>query len=144
MEAHPFDAMTDLSAALSSSHLWQTSLAFQDNDQFGDQRQRLRSFLSFRERAAHLAKEIRKDLPDLTVHDITHLDALWEVASTITGPSYPLTPTEAFVLGGNLFDDLAMSVAAIQGGLVAIKKDPRWRDLVTSEYRGARRRPESG
>ena len=91
-----------------------------------------------------MAGEIRKDLPDLTVHDITHLDALWEVASTISGAPYALTPTEAFVLGGGiLLHDLAMSVAAVPGGLVAIKKDPRWLDLVTSEYRAARDRDPS-
>jgi len=137
--------MTNLPATLSSSHLWETTLAAQADDRFLEQRQRLRSsFLSFRERAAHLAGEIRKDLPDLTVHDITHLDALWEVASTISGAPYALTPTEVFVLGGGiLLHDLAMSVAAVPGGLVAIKKDPRWLDLVTSEYRAARDRDPS-
>lgn len=137
--------MTNLPATLSSSHLWQTTLAAQTNDRFHDQRQRLRSsFLSFRERAAHLAGEIRKDLTDLTVHDLTHLDALWEVASTISGSSYALTPTEAFVFGGAiLLHDLAMSVTAVPGGLVAVKKDLRWRDLVTSEYRATRDRDPS-
>ncbi|MBA2593659.1 MAG: hypothetical protein M3495_02490 [Pseudomonadota bacterium] len=39
-------------------------------------------------------------MPGLTVHDITHLDALWRVADQIAGPDYPINPAEAFVLGG--------------------------------------------
>jgi len=85
-----------------------------------------------------LAGEVRRDLPDLTVHDVTHMDALWEIASIITGAKYTFTPAEAFVLGGAfLLHDLAMSVVATEGGLASIYKDPRWTDLLFSEYRTA-------
>src|SRR5258707_14918636 len=50
------------------------------------------SLASFRDRASQLASEIRKDLPELTVHDLTHLDALWEIAATIAGDAYSITP----------------------------------------------------
>jgi hypothetical protein len=64
-------------------------------------RKRLRDALfGLRERTAVLAAEIDRDLPGLTVHDITHLDALWEMADLIAGPDYPLNPLEAFTLGG--------------------------------------------
>lgn len=131
--------MSTLSATVSNSRLWKTTLAFHDSDQFVSERERLRStFLSFRERAGQLAGEIRKDLPDLTVHDLSHLDALWEISSTIVGDVYSLTPAEAFVLGGAfLMHDLAMSVAATEGGFSKIIKDPRWADLVTYEYQRA-------
>src|SRR2546425_6315822 len=92
--------------------------------------------LGFRERAAHLVSEIGRDSSELTVHDITHLDALWEIASMIIGDKCSFTPTEAFVLGGAiLLHDLGMSVAATEGGLATILKDPRWADLIFSEYR---------
>jgi hypothetical protein len=129
--------MTPLPTTIERSHLWRSTLNEEIADHLADERGRLRtSFLSFRERAMHLASGIRADLPDLTLHDLTHLDALWEIGATIAGDRYVLTPTEGFVFGGAiLLHDLGMTVAAIEGGLSAIKRDPRWADLVISEYR---------
>jgi hypothetical protein len=133
--------MSITSSVFDTTMLWRTTLASRPKgtDAHEEERDRLRTtFLSFRERCGHLANEIRKDLPDLTVHDLSHLDALWETSSTIVGEGYSLTPTEAFVLGGAiLLHDLAMSVAATSGGYTEIKKDPRWADLVTFEYQSA-------
>lgn len=128
--------MNELSVTVSKSEIWRNSLASIANDPNHSERERLRSsFISFRHRASLLATEIGKDLPDLTIHDVTHLDALWEVASQITGQNYPITPTEAYVLGGAfLLHDLAMSLAATPGGYEALKLDKRWRDLVYSAY----------
>jgi hypothetical protein len=82
-----------------------------------------------------LAEEIRKDLPDLTVHDVSHLDSLWEVASLVTGDNYSINPAEAYVLGGAfLLHDLAMSVAATPGGFKGLQADPRYRDLTFAGY----------
>jgi len=54
--------------------LWKSSLEPQLGDQQGGARERLRSeFLKFRERAATLTGEIKRDMPDFTVHDISHL-----------------------------------------------------------------------
>jgi len=129
--------MSEFSAVVSNSHLWKSTLASSADVSDSAERERLRSsFLSFRERAAHLATEIRRDLPDLTVHDITHLDALWEIASLIVGSAYVLTPTEGYVLGGAiLLHDLAMSIAATPGAFDAITQDMRWTDLVVAQYR---------
>ena len=89
-------------ATFEDSPLWKRTLAVhKGSDQFRTERERIRSaLLSFRERAAMLAQEISRDLPDYTVHDITHIDALWFLADLIGGERYELTPTEAFVLGG--------------------------------------------
>jgi hypothetical protein len=115
--------MTDSLAVLTGSKLWRKTLEAQDNDEFSAQRERLRSSLTaFRERAGYLANEIRADLPILTVHDLTHLDALWEIASMIVGKEYSLTPTEGYVFGGAvLLHDLGMSIAAVDGGLETLK-----------------------
>lgn len=128
--------MADLSQPITGSSLWQSTLAFDTDDPFSTPRERLRSsFIRLRDHCGFLAGEIRKDLPDLTVHDLSHLDALWEIASIIVGNDYPITPTEGYVLGGAfLLHDLAMSVVGIEGGYQAIKIDPRWADLVTFEY----------
>ena len=129
--------MSDLTKVVEQSSIWRATLAQREADLHGIERDRLRSsFLSFRSRASFLALEIEKDLPGLTVHDISHLDALWEVASQITGSYFPLTPAEGYVLGGSiLLHDLAMSVAATPGGIDAITRDVRWRDSLFAFFR---------
>lgn len=116
------------------TNLWRASLQERDDDPLTDQRQRLRSaFLSFRERAAMLAGEIPQDLKDFTVHDIAHLDALWETADLICGDEVQLNPLEVFVLGGAfLVHDLGMSLAAFPNGKDVVAKNPVWRDRVVS------------
>src|SRR5688572_25964341 len=91
---------------------------------------RLRSaLLGFRERAAILAGEIQRDLPEFTVHDVTHLDALWEMADLIAGSDYPLNPLEVFALGGAiLLHDLGLGLAAWPDGLAGIKTGLGWQD----------------
>jgi hypothetical protein len=128
--------MNELSTTVLQSTLWLTTLSDAVTRPHAAERERLRtSFIGFRQRAALLASEIGKDLPGLTVHDISHLDALWEVASQIVGADYSLTPTEGYVLGGAiLLHDLAMSLAATPGGYQALKGDLRWKDLVFSAY----------
>lgn len=43
------------------------------------------SYLSLREQIQGLLQEIRSDFPNLTVHDIDHVDSLWRIASLIVG-----------------------------------------------------------
>lgn len=83
-----------------------------------------------------LAAEIGKDLPDFTVHDVSHIDALWEMAELIAGPDYPLNPAEAFVLGGAfLVHDLGMGLAAYPGGVDDVRKQQLWSDTIVSALR---------
>lgn len=121
-----------------NTHLWKSTLASRgEQDPDEAVRERLRNtFLSFRGRVALLAAEIHRHLPDYTVHDITHLDALWEMADIITGRSYTLTPTEAFVLGGAiLLHDLGMGLASYPRGVADLQKEETWADTVTSLLR---------
>ncbi|MCI0721374.1 MAG: hypothetical protein L0338_20730 [Acidobacteria bacterium] len=115
-----------------STRLWRTTLAARDNDPHAPERERLRqAFEQFRERAAMLAAEIPQDLRDLTVHDVTHLDALWETADMIVGEHYDITPIEAFILGGAfLVHDLGLGLAAYPGGLSELKERTEWSDLM--------------
>jgi len=98
---------------------------------------RLRERLKdMRGRVSHLVGQIAKDIPELTVHDITHLDALWETASLVAGPEYPLNPAEGFVLGAAfLLHDSAMCIAAYPGGLKQIKELPQWNDAIAYHLR---------
>jgi hypothetical protein len=114
-----------------------TLLPQPDPDPYAEPRARLWNALrQFRERAAVLANEIHRDLPEFTVHDITHLDALWEMADLIAGPDYPLNPLEAFALGGVfLLHDLGLGLAAWPGGIEELKKGPGWGDALSTHLR---------
>jgi hypothetical protein len=117
--------------------LWQRTLGDLSDD-FRPQREILRqAFLSFRDRTAQLVGEIGGLLPGLTVHDITHLDALWRVADEIAGRDYPLNPAEAFVLGGAfLLHDAAHVLVAYEDGLAGIKRNIEWKDLIAQRFDG--------
>ena len=123
---------------VTATRIWQTTLASKSTDDpHSDAREKLRaSSISFRERAALLAAEIHRDLPEFTVHDITHhLDALWEIADIVGGSDLPLTPPEAFVLGGAfLLHDLGMSVASYPQGIEELKQRQTWNDTIAFQF----------
>jgi hypothetical protein len=110
-----------------TTSLWKKAFTHQ-NDGLNDQRDFLKqNYFQFRERTTHLLAFIAKELPDLTSHDITHIDKLWDVASEIAGADYELNPAEAFVLGGAfLLHDAAHSRIAFKGGLAEIENTPEW------------------
>lgn len=118
------------------SNLWRQCFVENGNDLYQDKRDRLRvEYANFREKAKLLAGETARDLPEFTVHDISHSDALWEYAGLIAGTECELNPAEAFILGGAfLIHDLAMGLAAYPGGIKALKEENIWRDIVASLY----------
>src|SRR5690348_5678369 len=80
---------------------------FDEQEFFRDQ------YLLMRENVGHLVSRIASDIPGLTVHDLTHLDALWDTASLVAEGAITLSPPEGFVLGASiLLHDSAMTVAA--------------------------------
>lgn len=117
--------------------LWRRTLRLQ-GDNLDPQREILRqSFLDFRDRARHLVSEIAGLLPDLTVHDITHLDALWRIADQIAGSDYPINPAEAFVLGGAfLLHDAAHVLVAYEDRIQGVKASIEWKDLIAQQFGG--------
>lgn len=114
--------------------LWQSAFAEQ-NDGLQDQRTKLvTAYAECRERVSLLVGQIHKDMPDLTVHDISHIDALWWIASEIAGEGYPLNPAEAFVLGGAfLLHDAAHCRVAYPGGIDEIRALPEWREFAAGK-----------
>ncbi len=111
--------------------LWQTAFG-KRSDGLDPQREKLtRGYEDFRKRVALLLQQIHRELPDLTLHDITHVDSLWRVASEIAGPEFNLNPAEALVLGGAfLLHDAAHCRAAFPGGVMALRKTFEWQDAV--------------
>ncbi|OWQ45930.1 hypothetical protein CDL60_17515 [Roseateles noduli] len=115
-----------------NSRVWRATLAERPNDPNSDSRSRLKNaFLQTRDSVIPLVAQISKELPSLTVHDISHLDALWGMADILVGEDVWLNPAEAFVLGVSfLLHDSATSSAAFSGNIVEIKSTVEWKDYV--------------
>ncbi len=95
-------------------------------------REQLRtSYRQFWDNAVELSREIQRDLPQLTLHDDRHFEALWSRADQLAGDDFKLTPLEVFTFGGAiLLHDAANSLAAFPGRLAAVEATPEWRDAV--------------
>lgn len=125
--------------------LWKATLGSPLDDTNADARERLRNaYHRFRSNVERIAGEIAKDLPDLTVHDITHIDALWGTASVLVGDNSdqpltcPLNPAEAFLLGGAfLLHDLGNGLAAYTDGGRGVTSGKEWEDIVHLCFRRA-------
>ncbi len=121
--------------------LWRRTLAERSEDLNSVPRQALRwAYLRFRAVIEPLAAEIARSLPMFTDHTISHIDALWDIASLVCGDDFPLNPAEAFVLGGAfLLHDIGMGLASSRGGMEAIEADPRFEDLLAGASARLRR-----
>lgn len=110
--------------------IWSKTLACVKKDKDSTKRDELRtSFLKFRENASYLVSKISSVLPELTQHDISHLDALWETASLIVGNEFQITPLEGFVLGGAiLVHDSALCFEAFENGKNGLRNTIQWKD----------------
>lgn len=113
-----------------SSWLWRTAFVKERSDaSTAEQTFFAERYRSLREKAGALVSRISSDLPDMTVHDLTHLDALWEMASIVAKGSVDLNPPEAFVFGGAvLLHDAAMTLCAYSDGLVGLRRETAWQD----------------
>src|SRR5882762_7335281 len=112
--------------------LWRQAFQTPRSDSTTEEQDFFRTqYLSIRERAAQLVSRIAADLPGMTVHDISHLDALWDTASSVAEGAINVNPAEAFVLGASiLLHDAAMSLAAYPGGLAQVKTTVAWKDAI--------------
>ena len=115
--------------------LWGKAFDIREDDDQTDERLRLRTaLLTMREQVKALVAHIPSDCKELTVHDITHLDALWESADLLCGANLELNPAECFVLGAAiLIHDAGLTSIAYPEGRAGLKKLPVWEDLVASE-----------
>ena len=110
--------------------LWRRAFVESREDASKDEQEFFETqFNSMREKASFLLQQIPSDLKELTVHDITHVDALWEMGSIVSKDAVELNPPEAFVFGGAvLLHDAAMSLAAYPGGIDGLKEELIWKD----------------
>jgi hypothetical protein len=114
------------------TYLWRHAFVTPRSDALPDEQEYFRNqYLLLRDKAAQLVNRIAVDLPSMTVHDITHLDALWDTASLVADGAVTVTPPEAFVLGASiLLHDAAMSLGAYPNGLSDVRKTTAWMDAV--------------
>lgn len=119
-----------ISAVIEGTSIWRRTLAIQADDPYDSHREKLRVALTqMRENCMVLARQIQPNLPGLTVHDESHLDALWHTADLIAGPEFSLNPLESFVFGGAvLLHDTALTLAAYPGGIESLKATVEWQD----------------
>lgn len=83
-----------------------------------------------------VADAIAIDLPQLTVHDGTHLDALWPLVDLLAVDDFSLTPTEAWVLGvAIVLHDLGLALAAYPGGIEELRAAEGWPDALAATLR---------
>ncbi|RYF50839.1 MAG: ATP-binding protein, partial [Cytophagaceae bacterium] len=121
------------------SSLWRSTLAPQDEDDdlTSKKREELRqAYYQLRSRISDLVKDIPSDIKGFTIHDETHLDALWDLASIIAGPDYKFTPAEGFVMGGAiLIHDAGMALMAHPLGRAELRTDEKWLDTLALLWR---------
>lgn len=113
-----------------STSLWKKAFRHQNdgNDSWRDKL--AAAYERSRENATILLDKISTDFRNLTVHNISHIDGLWQVASTITGKDYDINPLEGFVLGcAFLMHDAVLSYEAF-GGMDALRGTPQWKDYL--------------
>ena len=124
--------MTVSGLKFNQTWLWRQAFETPRSDSTAEEQEFFRTqYLSIRERAAQLVSRIAADLPGMTVHDISHLDALWDTASSVAEGAVNVNPAEAFVLGGSiLLHDAGMSLAAYPGGLADVRSTVAWKDTI--------------
>ena len=111
------------------SKLYLRTLAQRPDDEFAKEREGLRvAYERSREKMICILGQIRNDFPNLTIHDISHVDSLWGVTDVIIGEDYPITPLEGFVLGcAFLIHDSVLSYEAV-GGKDRLRSNAYWKD----------------
>lgn len=109
--------------------LWKKTLGLEDETYQEEIEELKLAFLKFRKNSSFLVSAISKALPQLTQHDTTHLDSLWDTASIICGNDFPINPLEGFILGGAiLIHDSALCFEAYKDGQDGIRQTPQWQD----------------
>ena len=113
--------------SVESSELWQRGFGDEGTDE--NVSRLVTSLRVIRRHVEVLTSRIAVSLPELTIHDISHLDALWEVADTVVGSDFPLNPIEAYVFGAAvLLHDAGLCFEAYSGGRDALRETLEWRD----------------
>lgn len=115
---------------IQSTELWKS--AFGQNERTPGELRFLKrleqSFVLFRDHALQFARHLTQDLRQLTVHDETHTDALWEIFDVLFPTEMIANPLEAYVLGGAfLVHDLGHALCLYPGGVDQLRSSDAWK-----------------
>jgi hypothetical protein len=128
-----------MSNTIFKSSIWLETLDEQSSysENYKEEVEILRSsFRDIRTKAEIIANHISESQPGLTLHDISHLDSLWETAHTIAGQNLKLNPIEAYIFGCSvLFHDLGMALLLWDESLEKLKKSNEFNDLAFDFYK---------
>jgi hypothetical protein len=119
------------------TELWKRTLGEREADPAQAARGWLREQLrQARQRAELVAEQIQGAYPSLKPQWGNRFDLLWERVDLIIGPQYPMTPAEAFVLGGALIVyDLGPGLAGLPGGEAELRRTQEWKDALAARIR---------
>ena len=111
------------------SKLWKQTLGKEDGPHKDDIDKLRNEYESIHENVKFLANGISSIFPEYTLHDISHIDELWDAADIILNQSkIELNPAEGFVLGCSfLFHDLGMS-SITYDDRETLENDVIWKD----------------
>jgi hypothetical protein len=114
--------------------LWRQAFVEPRSDSNKEEQEFFRQqYLLMRDKAAQLVSCISRDMPGLTVDDITHLDALWDIASLLAKEVFDFNPAEAFVFGAAiLLHDAGLTIAAYPNGIDDLRKTALWKDILAT------------
>src|SRR3546814_19222832 len=112
------------------TYLWRQAFETPRSDALpGEQEYFRNQYLLLRDKAAQLVNRIAVDLPGMTVHDVTHLDEVWDTASLVADGAVTVSTAEAFVLGARIMlHDAARRVGAYPYGIADVRKTIAWQD----------------
>lgn len=83
-----------------NSTLWKETLGCDTKGADKASVERLRvQFQCARDKVSQLAKDLSANARELTIHDLSHIDALWETGSIVVPRGLVANPLEGFVLG---------------------------------------------
>jgi hypothetical protein len=116
-------------------NIWRN--AFEDGDHSGEEERLSAALNKVRTNAEALGQKIAHDFPNLTIHDVTHMDALWRVADLLVGKAHKLNPLEVFVLGCTFYlHDAALCFDAYAGGTASVRETDVWKDAFWRHQHG--------
>ena len=112
---------------MKQAKLWKNS--FGDAEKSSDTKRLSSSLERVRENAELLTSKIAASLPNLTIHNISHLDALWDIADVIAGDDFPINPLEVYIFGcAVMLHDAGLCFEAYSGGLEGVRSTVQWKD----------------
>jgi len=116
------------SPVIENTKIWKKSFTNINENQIEVEKLKA-SLISTRGKMLHIVNRISAEFPDLTLHDITHLDKLWEMSDLLLKDSFDLNPLETYILGVSiLLHDSALTYLAYENGVDTLRNDIFWKD----------------